>query len=310
MNKRQEPIATPNLGSDHAYKEPMKKQGISKNVQFQKYSSEQLNETKVKYQENIMPIPNLNKNGNNREMPKEQYTKEERLQRPIESQNKRLNIIGKQKEELSFSKGTINPIGQKIAMENEIPFETNKNINKKKEELSGMEIPTLTKKKKIPWIPILVILMELIVLLIAMYYRNEKMKTTLECTNETYNEYYHAKIMNTKKYAFKKGVITKLEDTIAYIFDTEEDYNTFKEVYANPEKDIVNGRMFNSTVDDNQKKYTEITTYDFNQLRKHNETEEEHTILINSKNEKDTIQLLDYNSTDIKLIYESEYVCK
>lgn len=309
MNKRQEPIAAPNLGSNPAYKEPMKKQGISKNVQFQKYSSEQLHETKVKYQENVMPIPNLNKNGNNREMPKEQYTKEERLQRPIENQNKRLNIVGKQKEELSFSKGTVNPIGQKIAIENEIPLDVNKNIEAK-EESSSMEIPPLKGKKKRPWIPILVLGIELVILLMAMYYKNEKEKTTLECTNETYNEYYHAKIMNTKKYAFKKGIITKLEDTIVYIFDTEEDYTTFKEINANPEKDILNGRKFVSTVDDNQKKYTEITTYDFNQLRKHNETDEEHTILINSKNEKDTIQLLDYNSTDIKLIYESEYVCK
>ncbi len=299
----------PNLGGNHAYKEPMKKQGISKNVQFQKYSSDQLNETKVKYQENIVPIPNLNKNGNNREMPKVQYTKEERLQRPVQDQNKRLHLIGKQKEELSFSKGMVNPLEQKIELENEIPLENNKDMDRK-EELSSIEIPPLTKKKKIPWLPILVIVIELIVLLLAMYYRNEKLKTKLECTNETYNGYYHAKIVNTKKYDFKKGIITKLEDTFVYIFDTEEDYNTFKEVNANPQKDALSGRLFTSTVDDNQKKYTEITTYDFNKLRKKNETKEEHTILINAKNEKDTIQLLDYNSTDMKLIYDAEYVCK
>jgi hypothetical protein len=311
-NKNLEPKKVPNLGSRPPYKEPIKKQGISQNVQFQKYNSEKFNETKIKYQDNMAPIPNLNKNGQNRAMPKEQYTEEERLQRPIEDRNKRLNIVGKQKEELSFSKSLVNPIAQKISIENEIPLDKKKNQKKKKKEneATSMEIPPLAKKTKIPWMLLLAIFVEGIILLFVLYYRNEKMKTSLECTNETYNEYYHAKILNTKKYDFKKGIITKLEDTFVYTFDTEEAYNTFKEVNANPEKENISGRLFQSSIDEDQKKYTETTTYLFNKLRKKNETEEEHTILVNSKNENDVIQLLDYNSTDIKLIYESEYICK
>ncbi len=317
LNKNTEPKMIPNLGKNHNYKEVTKKQGISKNVQFQKYDSETFNETKIKYQENVTPIPNLNKNGKNRTMPKTQYTKEERLQRPVEEKNKRLNIVGSPKEELSFSKGLINLVEQEKELENEIPLDLKKKKNKKeknnqKEEKmsNSMEIPPLTKKKNIPFLPIAIIVIEIIVLIFALYYRNEKTKTFLECTNETYNEYYHAKIVNTKKYSFKKGVITKLEDIFMYTFDTEEAYNEFKEVSANPEKEVISGRVFTSTIDDNQKVYTETTIYHFNKLRKKNETNEEHVILVNSKNENDTIQLLDYNSTDIKIIYESEYVCK
>lgn len=311
-NKKVEPKKVPNLGSRPPYKGPIKKQGISQNVQFQKYNSEKFNETKIKYQDNMAPIPNLNKNGQNRAMPKEQYTEEERLQRPIEDKNKRLNIVGKSKDELSFSKSLVNPIEQKIPIEEEILLDTKKKQKKKHQEneSTSMEIPPLTKKTKIPWMLIFAIFVEVIVLVFVLHYRNEKMKTSLECTNETYNEYYHAKILNTKKYDFKKGIITKLEDTFVYTFDTEEAYNAFKEINANPEKENINGRLFQSSADENQKRYTETTTYFFNKLRKNNETEEEHTILINSKNQKDVIQLLDYNSTDIKLIYESEYTCK
>ena len=310
-NKNTEPKIIHNLSSNSLNKPEEKRHGISHNVQFKKYNSDALNETKIKYQDNITPIPNLNKSGKNRKMPKMQYTKEERLQRPVEEKNKRLSIQGKQKEELPFSKGLVNPI------ENEIPLDSQKE-NKKKDKnrreenkhTISMEIPPLAQKRKSPWIPIFIILIEVIVLIIALYYRNERMKTSLECTNETYNEYYHAKIINTKKYSFKKGIIAELEDVFVYTFDTEEAYNTFKEVNANPEKEEITGRLFNSTIDDNQKKYTETTTYNFNKLRKKNETKEAHTILVNTKNENDTIQLLDYNSTDIKLIYESEYVCK
>ena len=247
---------------------------------------------------------NLNKNGDNRLLPPMEYTKEEKLARPILNKEKRLQIETKQKEDIPFSKAIVEPVE---------PFEPlllNNLENNKRQDWKNRKRDKKTSVHKKAILPIFVLLLEFLILLGVLYLRNEKGKTTLECTNQTYNAYYHANIINTKKYSFNKGKITSLEDTFTYIFDTEDAYTEFKSVSANPEKEKVKGRLFITTIDDNKKEYAEKTTYDFKELRKQNQSKEEHTIYIPTKTETDTVELLDYNSTDIKLIYEAEYTCK
>jgi hypothetical protein len=230
-------------------------------------------------------------------MPKEEYTKEE-IKRPVV--DNRLNLTNEEKQNLSFTKSVVNDSN---SMNN---FNIN-NLDKKNIE----EIPVLKgKQKKSYKVYIILILLEIIILGIVLYYRFDKSKTKLECTVENYNEYYHATIVNTKKYYFTKGKITKLEDIFVYTFDSEEYYNEFKEESANPVKEEVKGRTFTSNIDDNNNSYQEKTIYDFKKLRDQNESDIDHDILVTTNDENDTIELLDYNSTDIKLIYESDYVCK
>lgn len=306
LNKKIEPKIVPNLSSNHAL--PKVEGSKTKFLQqpkppLVKHDSASFKETTIKYQNQVSPIPNVSKDGNNILMPKMEYTKEENLIRPVLDKEKRLNIQKEKREILPFSKGIVEPVK---------PFEPSfssdsveNKVQEKKKKVKNTE-----PNKKTFFVHILILLIELLILGGALYLRNEKTKTTLECTNQMYNEYYHANIINTKKYAFKKGKITKLVDEFTYTFDTEEAYKEFKSVSANPEKEDVKGRLFESTIDDNKKQYTEKTLYDFKKLRSQNQSEEGHTIYIPTKTEADTIQLLDYNSTDIKLIYEEDYVCK
>lgn len=314
FNKKTEPKIIANLSNNHALSkiEEAKPQQMQQPKQpFVKHDSASFKETKIKYENQVSPIPNLNQNGNNRVMPQIGYTKEEPLARPIADKDKRLNIESMKKENLSFSKGMNDPVKSMDCNLKQdyikVMEEDRKNGSK---AMSNIEISPLKKKRKIPIYFLLAIFIELVVLGFILYFKNQKVRTTLECTNQIYNEYYHATIINRKKYFFKKGIITKLEDTFNYTFDNEEFYNQFKEVTANPELQIVEGRTFTSTVNDNTKEYTEKTVYNFSKLRKQNETDIEHTILIHTKDENDTIQLLDYNSTDMRIIYEEDYVCK
>ncbi len=302
FNKKIEPKIIPNLENKVRTGEE-----TGKPMQLDKHNSASFKETKIKYQNQISPVPHLNKNGNNIQMPQMEYTKEERWIRPVADKDKRLNIEGKQRESLSFSKAMV---GSVAPMKQPIHYSLTNNGEEIESCQKEIEIPPLKKKRKFSLFFLLAILIELIIIGILLYYKNEKTKTTLECTNQTYSEYYHANIINTKKYFFQKGKITKLEDIFTYTFDTEDYYKNFKQSTANLEKQAVEGRKFMTTMDDNKKEYVEKTIYDFHKLRKQNETDMEHTILIHTKEEADTIQLLDYNSTDIQFIYASDYICK
>lgn len=305
FNKKTEPKIISNLSSNHTLSKtegPKPQQMQQPNQSFVKHDSASFKETKIKYENQISPIPNLNQNGNNRTMPQIEYTKEETLVRPIADKEKRLNIQSEEKETLSFSKSIVEPVKP---FEPTISFD---NVENKEQDIKKKK-ETENKKKKFLFHS-LIIFIELLILGCVLYFREQKIKTTLECTNQSYSEYYHANIVNTKKYSFKKGNIVKLEDTFTYIFDTEDAYQEFINVSANPEKEEIKGRLFTTTMDDNKKEYIEKTIYDFSKLREQNESEQDHTILVHTKEESDSIELLDYNSTDMKLIYESDYVCK
>ncbi len=313
FKNQRDPKPIKNLSSEHAF-EVDKKQVLpnEKPVNFSKRDSSSFKETKVLYPQGNVTIPDLAKTNNEViQMPKIEYTEEKLPLRPISSKDTPIKIEIEEKEEpTSFTKSVIKPMQevnptlalfqQAKTSEETIKIEDTKEDKKPKE-----------KKKKgfMRWI-IIGIILELIILGILFIIRNKKETSVLECSNEEYNSYYEATIINTKRYTFYKGNITKLEDTTKYVFDNKEAYEEYKTNYANPPHTELDGRIFISNINDNDNTYEEKINYDYKKLRKKNTSSDEHNIVITTSDENDTISLLDYNITDIKIIYESDYVCK
>ncbi len=310
FRNQNDPKVIPNLSSDHAFKS-----GNNQNVQnqkptnFKKMDSSSFKETKVLYQSGT-PMPDFTKTKKEPiEMPKIQYTEEKILPRPIASNEKPIKIDIEEKEEMpSFTKSVIKPMK-----------EVNPTLDlfqnaRTSEEVIKMDEPVMIKKepkkknKFIKWI-FIGIMLELVILGIIYVIKNTGTKEILECTGEEYSSYYEANIINTKRYTFVKGRITKLEDTVKYVFDNRKAYDEFKTNYANPPKKAVEGRIFISNINDNNNSYEEKTNYDYKKLRIKNTSSDEHNIVV-SVDEDDTISLIDYNITDIKIIYESDYICR
>lgn len=313
FRNQNDPKIIPNLSSDHAFKSENNQNVQSqKPVNFKKMDSSSFKETKVLYQSGT-PIPEFSKTKKEPiNMPKIQYTEEKVLPRPIADNQAPLKIEIDEKEDMpKFTKSVIEPLKEvNPTLEMFQNAKTSEETIKMEEEV----IPVKTKKEKkksgfMKWI-LIGILIEIIVLGIIYVVKNVGSKEILECTGEEYSSYYEANIINTKKYTFVKGKITKLEDTVKYVFDNKEAYEEFKSNYANPPKKAIDGRIFISNINDNNNTYEEKTNYDYKKLRKKNTSSDEHNITVTTTNDDDTISLLDYNITDIKIIYESDYICR
>ncbi len=308
FSKRNDPKVINNLSSEHANFNNTNTP-LYKPQPFDKKDSSSFHQEKILYQNNMIPdYKKLRKR--QVEMPKEEYTKEEKLIRPIADKDTRLNIESNQKENLKFSKSVSidnmkfdsNPVDQvfqnALTTNEDIIFDNNDNYQKPKKNIL---------KKIMPFI-IIGVVIEIIVVLVLLFFNYFGKTDTLECSSETYNEFYQANIQNIKKYTFKNGKITKLLDTTYYKFDNNEVYESFKKEYAYPEYSIIKGRVVTYNIDDNTNIYEEQISYDYTRLRKQNTSSDKHTIVIG--NENDSINLIDYNIKDIKIIYSDDYKCR
>ena len=309
FSKRNDPKVVSNLSSNHATDIKNQSNNVYKPNSFEKRDSASFHETKVLYQNMANTVPDYTKmKGSTISTPQTEYTEEKELPRPIEDKNRILTIESKEKEMPSFTKSVtqpmINPVQElfqnaKTTTEKIEPKEDIIKIDKKKK-----------KNKKFTYIILIAIIVELIILGIIFLVREFGNKKTVECVSENHNSYYEANIKNVKKYYFKNGKITKLEDTIEYHFDNKKAYETFKNDYASPPYSAIDGRIVVTNINDNDSIYLEKATYDYSKLRKKNESKDTHNITISSDKSYDTIHLIDYNITDIKIIYSSDYTCR
>lgn len=310
FSKRNDPKVVSNLSSDHASNINLNQNKISKPQNFEKRDSASFHETKIMYQNSVNAIPDYTKiKGKNVSMPKIEYTEEKVLPRPIEEKDKILNIESEEKEMPTFTKSITEPMVNPVQELFQNAKTSTEKIEKKEAEPFK---PKKEKKKlrKITYFIILGIILELIILGIIYLVREMNSKEILECVSENYSSYYEANIVTTKKYYFKNGKITKLEDTIQYKFDNKEVYDTYKVDYASPPYSAIDGRIIVSNINDNNYIYEEKATYDYEKLRKKDKSEDSHTILIPHDNNYDEINLIDYNITDIKMIYSEDYTCR
>lgn len=309
FSKRNDPKIIPHLNQDHASGKSVS-DGIYKPTNFNRKDSSSFHEPEFMNGKNINVIPDYSKYRNKKvTLPKEEYTEEEVLLRPIHSKEAPLKIEGKEKEMPDFTKGMIDPMNEMNPVDE--LFQQAKTTSSKIEEppvMKKMNPPKRT-NKFIPWI-IVGIILELIILAFIYVVRDQKSKQVLECFSETYSSYYEAKIMNTKRYYFKRGKIEKLEDTVQYVFEEERAYEEFKQNYANPPYAVVDGRKIVFNINDNDLLYEEKATYDYPKLRKKSISADSHNIEISTDVEDDRIYLVDYNITDIKIIYQDDYVCR
>jgi hypothetical protein len=315
FKNQEDPQIIPNLSSDHAFdtnnNNTVQNQ---KPVNFNKRDSASFKETKVLFPQ-ANTIPDVTKGKEVRPMPKIEYTEEKVIPRPISAKDIPLKIEIEEKDETpSFTKSVTGPM-----KEQNPTLALFQNAKTSEEEIKIEEVPLKVEKKKqkkqkkqskfTKWIVIGIIL-EVLVLGVVIGIKTIGTKEIVECTGEEYNSYYEANIVNTKKYTFRNGKIVKLEDTYKYVFDNQEAYETFKNNYANPPKEVIEGRIFTSNINDNENIYEEKTLYDYKKLRSQNTSSDTHNIVISTSNEDDTISLLDYNITDIKIIYEEDYICR
>lgn len=136
--------------------------------------------------------------------------------------------------------------------------------------------------------------------------------TTLDCTMESHNDYYGANIIIEKKYYFKNDAVTKLEETTKYKFDTKESYTEYKDTYASAPYENIAGRIVISNINDNNLTYEEKITYDYKKLinNKNNESKDPATILINTSNADQPIDLINLDKDKTLAFYQSDYTCK
>lgn len=311
FSKREDPKVISNLSSNHSSSINLKKDiKESKLTSFSKRDSSTFHEMKVKYQDNINTIPNYTKTNKRKFiMPEVEYSEENKLLRPIEENHKILNIESDEKEIPKFTKSVTEPMVNPV---HEL-FQNASTTTSKIEEKEDSKIPLKKenkKRKKFTFYILLAIFLEIILLFIIYFVRELNSKESLECKSENYNSYYEANIINTKKYYFKKGKIVSLEDTTEYIFDNEDVYNNFKEIYASPPYSVIDGRIIVSNINDNDYIYLEKAIYDYKKLRDKNKSSDSHNIIIPNDNIYDEINLIDYNITDIKIIYNEDYVCR
>lgn len=323
FSKRDDPIVVTNLSSDHATMDSNvnntnSSKPLYKANTFDKKDSSSFHQEKVLYQSNLIPDYNKLRN-RNVEMPKEEYTEEKVLKRPIADKDRILSIDKKETTMPSFSKSVSNfnetmtfdkiedPLMNPVTDVFQNASTSNTTIPEVKEE-----VPKNKKRRKrnkwMKWV-LLGILIELIVVGILLFVRNINSTSILECASENYNSYYEATIKNVKKYYFKNGTITKLIDTTSYVFDSKETYTEYKTTYGYPDYEVIEGRIVNFNINDNTNTYEEKFTYDYKKLRRQNQSSDEHTILIESDDGTD-IDLIDYNPTDIQIIYQDDYICR
>lgn len=312
FNKQTDPKVIPNLSSDHASSLPKKEKNSMPNYganTFTKHDSSSFKNNDINY--NSPVIPDFTKYRNEEvKMPKEDYTLEEILKRPIADSSKPVKLDSTGKENLSFSKSMLDPNNKSNPVD-----EVFQNASISKEEIKNddlMDIKKVSPKKNnnyMKWI-IIGIIIEVIILLVIFLVKNNGSKETLECNSSNYNEYYGATIIDTKRYYFKNGKITKLVNTTKYKFDDKEKYNNYKDTYANPEYKVIDGRIVVTNINDNDLSYEEKSTYDYQKLRKLNTSNDPHTIFVNTDNAFDSINLIDYNITDVKIIYQDDYTCR
>lgn len=309
FSKRNDPKVISNLSSDHINNVDNKTNNVYKPNSFEKRDSSSFHETKVLYQNMANTIPDYTKiKGKTISAPKVEYTEEKELPRPVEDKNRILTIESEEKEMPSFTKSVTEPMINPV----QELFQNAKTTTEKietKEDVIKVE-KKKRKNKKFTYIILIAIILELIILGIIFLVREFGNKKIVECVSENHNSYYEANIKNVKKYYFKNGRITKLEDTIEYHFDNKEAYETFKDDYATPPYSAIDGRIIVTNINDNDSIYLEKATYDYSKLRKKNESNDTHNITINSDKSYDTINLIDYNITDIKIIYSSDYTCR
>lgn len=306
LEKKIEPKVIPNLISDHTSKQnnelkPMKPSN------FQKRDSASFHETKVLHEGTTMPDFSKTRSGSV-SVPKIKYTEEKVLQRPVSSKDQPLKIESTKKEEIPFTKSVTNLNGLNPVDE---VFQNASTSVEKIEIEEEMQEP-IKKKKKNKWMIWIVIgiMIEIMIVGIILLIRELNSKDVLECTSSTYSEYFEATIVNKKRYYFKYGKITKLEDTTQYQFDNKTSYEEFKNIYADPVYAIIEGRIIVSNINDNDNIYEEKATYDYDKLRDKSSSSDEHNIIITTGTDGDEINLLDYNLTDIKIIYDDDYICK
>lgn len=313
FNKQTDPKKIPDLSSNHASEVPSSKgQNVSyKTEPFQKKNSTSFHETKIKYTEYTSTVPDYSKTrSGNVKMPEVTYTEEKIIPRPVADKDKPLRVEKPKVEAPTFTKSMMDPasanpvyeVFQNAATTTEtIPVVADdKKVYPKKK----------AKHKKMTFIILIAILIEVIILGIIYFVKEANSKDVLECTSTNYSDYFHANITNTKRYIFKYGKIVKLIDTTLYKFDTKEEYDEFKNTYAYPPRAVVEGRIIVNNINDNDKTYEEKATYDYPKLRKKNTSTDEHNIVIDTDTLGDQVNLIDYNITDIKIIYEEDYICK
>jgi len=310
FSKRNEPKIVTNLSSNHVNSKKFNNNDFSTKVNNKvKRDSSSFHETKIKYQNNLNNVPDYQKTSNKKFiMPDIEYTEEEKLLRPIEEKNKVINLETKEKENLKFTKSIVEPMINPV---NEL-FQNTPNSVDKIEIKENVDIKSRKEKKKNKYTKyiLLAIFLEIIILGIIYFIRELNSKEILECTSSNYSSYYEANIRNTKKYYFKHGKITKLEDTTEYKFDNKGVYDNFKEVYATPPYTVLDGRIIVSNINDNDYIYLEKATYDYKKLRDKNKSSDKHNIFIPNDNNYDEINLIDYNINNIKIIYSEDYTCR
>ena len=313
FSKRNDPKVINNLSSNHATVSDSNRP-LYKPQTFERKDSSSFHQEKILYQSNNNLVPDYEKYRKRKvEMPKEEFTEEKKLPRPIADKDAHLKIEKKEVENLSFSKSAQidnmqfsndeNPVNQvfqsaKTSSE-DIIFNSDEVVKPKRKNN--------WKKKIMPFIIAGVLLEVLIIYILAIFKHFGKIDV-LECSQESFNEFYNATITTTKKYTFKNGKITKLLDTTYYKFNDKKTYESFKKEYAYPEYSVIKGRIISFNINDNDNIYEEKVTYDYNVLRKNDTSEDKHTIVVTSDN--DIIDLIDYNLKDIKIIYSDDYTCR
>lgn len=307
FNKNNDPKVISNLSSNHADARNLNNNKLYQPKSMERRDSSTFHETKIKYQENLVTDYSKMK-GKNISMPKVEYTEEKILTRPVEDKNKIMHIESKEKEMPKFTKSVTENMANPVHELFQNAQTSTETIKEEKVE----QKPNKKKKKssKFTLFIIIGIILEIIILGVIYLVKELNSKEILECTSKNYNSYYGATITNTKKYYFKNNKITKLEDTVEYLFDNKELYESYKKDYATPPYSAIDGRIIVTNINDNASTYIEKATYDYGKLRNKNESSDSHNIVINNDKSYDNIYLIDYNITDIKIIYGEEYTCR
>lgn len=314
LGKKNDPKVVKNLSSDHVYVDSSNNSAPAyKANTFDKKDSSSFHQQNVLYQSNVNLVPDYEKYRKSKvNMPTSEYTEEERLLRPVADKDAPLRIEKKDTVMPNFSKSA-NVDGMQFANANPVD-EIFQNAQTTNEDIIYVQDEVIKQKKKSNWkkkiMPFIIagVILEVLVAGFLSISRYLGKTSVLECYNESYNDFYKATVRNTKKYTFKNGKITKLLDTISYKFEDKNSYNEYKKNYAYPEYSFIKGRTVSFNINDNENIYEEKATYDYKELRKQNKSDDKHNISVS--NDNDQLDLLDYNITDIKIIYEGDYTCR